>query len=96
MNISGSILVDLVETEPLLLGVLVGRRIILNDTLRTLAEVRARRMALESKVIRLHLGGQSRKLAQEIVRNLGVPGGLIRVRADEDEPHLWVVDDSLL
>jgi hypothetical protein len=45
-------------------------------------------VALEAIVKQLDTRGKGGGLLEEIVGNLGVSGGLINVRADEDDTHL--------
>jgi len=81
------IVVNLIEAEPFLLGVLVCCCVVAGNPLRNLANSRTSRMALEAKVEGLYLRCQCRELAEKCMRHLRIPGRLIDVCTNENETH---------
>ena len=82
------ILVDLVESKSLLLRILICGRVICHNTLRNRTKILARRVALKSEMIRPHIGSELRKLSKQIIHHLRIPGRLIHMSANKNEPHL--------
>jgi hypothetical protein len=82
------VVVNLIEPESLLLGILVRSCIVLVDTRGSLAVAGGILVALEAIVEELDTRGESGGLLEKVMGNLGVSGDLINVRADEDDTHL--------